>query len=506
MLSRFCLRGGVWLVLLLTMALPVMAQTETYEGQIVFICIIDDQWDICIVNPDGSGLLRLTDTPNRERNPTFSPDGTRIAFFMMSNRESNYRHELYIMQADGSGLHRIMLSNGSGSELSWSPDGTRIAFEYTYATQVRRSTYIFDLDSSVLRQITFDGGGSPSWSPDGGLLALALTDYTRTVTSRGHVSSQVNIMDLETGDTYRLTQLDMGVYSIRWSPDGEHIAFSTQTEDGWALYVMNTDGSHLRQLVNDSNMLWVSGWAPDGQQILMSTYNSTTVALSVSLVNITDGSSQLLLENAIDADWSANAHVTEVASPVTAEGNVSSGLWMETWAEDEDVCYTQEQRRAFAIQPFLLNVAEDGDELQVNYPLTGESLTLPRTEPDFYFGTLPGTGGAAFGESHVAWLTHMEYSFVEQFSDDCQIYSNAAWDFVTDGPYCTLTATANPNLRSGPATSYQQVGSLTAGDSTIAIAQATGDDGYVWYQLYDNKWVRSDLVEAEASCAELPTP
>jgi TolB protein len=87
------------------------------------------------MNPDGSGVTRLTSLTSPNVAPAWSPDGSNIAF--ASYRDGNY--EVYVMNADGSSQTRLTnnaASDGfygvSQSELyygiTWSPDGTQLAF------------------------------------------------------------------------------------------------------------------------------------------------------------------------------------------------------------------------------------------------------------------------------------------------------------------------------------------------------------------------------------------
>ena len=62
----------------------------------------DDNWEIYVMNADGSGEKRLTRNPSHDASPAWSPDGRKIAFIR------NLRNpDIYVMNADGSGQRRL---------------------------------------------------------------------------------------------------------------------------------------------------------------------------------------------------------------------------------------------------------------------------------------------------------------------------------------------------------------------------------------------------------------
>lgn len=91
-------------------------------SRIVFSSRRDDDFEIYLMNADGTAQQRLTNSPGIDAHPTFSPDGRRIAF--TSNRDRNY--EIYTMKIDGSDLNRITVNHGRDDFACWHPDGTRI--------------------------------------------------------------------------------------------------------------------------------------------------------------------------------------------------------------------------------------------------------------------------------------------------------------------------------------------------------------------------------------------
>lgn len=90
-------------------------------GSIAFGGVVGQNFDIYSVNQDGSGLERLTTQQGQDNWPTYSPDGTQIAFF--SVREGS--EGIWIMEEDGSNARFV----ATGGEPNWSPDGEWITFD-----------------------------------------------------------------------------------------------------------------------------------------------------------------------------------------------------------------------------------------------------------------------------------------------------------------------------------------------------------------------------------------
>src|SRR5439155_56572 len=96
---------------------------------IAFVSDRDGNSDIYVMNANGTGPVNLTNNPGFDVDPSWSPDGSKIAFH--SFRDADGNDELYIMNADGTGLVRVTNDLASGpydAQPNWSPDGSRLAF------------------------------------------------------------------------------------------------------------------------------------------------------------------------------------------------------------------------------------------------------------------------------------------------------------------------------------------------------------------------------------------
>ncbi len=70
---------------------------------------------------------------------------------------------------------------------------------------------------------------------------------------------------------------------------------------------------------------------------------------------------------------------------------------------------------------------------------------------------------------------------------------------------CEVFAANTVNQRSGPGTNNDVAGSLTAGSIVEVTGQASGGDGFTWYQLAGDVWVREDVVSVRGDCSDIPT-
>ena len=140
---------------------------------------LEDRWSVGIylVEPSTGDFNLLDSGLTMSKQPSLSPDGSKIAF--SSYIDENY--EIYVVNADGSDLTRLTTSPlESDTEPSWSPDGTKIVF--TSGSSDGSSGYyllVMDLDGSNQTHITDDPleGDESSWSPDGGkIVFVADTD------------------------------------------------------------------------------------------------------------------------------------------------------------------------------------------------------------------------------------------------------------------------------------------------------------------------------------------
>ena len=226
-------------------------------GMIAFESNRAGNYDVWVMNADGTGVTRLTTNASYDFEPDWSPDGTKIAF--VSRRDGN--DEIYVMNADGSGQTRLTNHGGSDRNPSWSPDGTKIAFEGRRLGD--DDLWVMNADGSNVIPLTDHPADDqhPAWSPDGSKIAFQSYQL-------GNNNMEVFVVNVNgTG----LTNLSnhTGPFDGRpaWSPDGGKLAFVSGRTGNLEIYVMNANGSGQTQLTFDGELDSYPAWSPDGKFI-----------------------------------------------------------------------------------------------------------------------------------------------------------------------------------------------------------------------------------------------
>jgi Tol biopolymer transport system component len=119
--------------------------------QIVFQCLIASRnYDLCVINRDGTGLVRLTSDEVAEDSPAWSPDGSRIAFTRNPGQA-----EIAMIAADGGAVTRLT----DGFDPAWSRDGSKLVFARA------DGLFTINVDGSNLTRLTTGNHHEPAWRP-----------------------------------------------------------------------------------------------------------------------------------------------------------------------------------------------------------------------------------------------------------------------------------------------------------------------------------------------------
>ena len=210
---------------------------------------------------------------------SWSPDGSHI-LLSIKYRDSEFLEgysEMIVMKAESLALTRLASSDNFGGGASWSPDGSQILFqsgspiEYEEADE-DSELFVMDVDGSNVRQLTdndvYDGGAS--WSPDGS--QILFQSGSPIEYEEADEDSELFVMDVDGSNVRQLTDNDVYDGGASWSPDGSQILFRTTPTEfegdygGAGTYIIEADGS----VINYTHFGWNYIWSPDGSQILYS--------------------------------------------------------------------------------------------------------------------------------------------------------------------------------------------------------------------------------------------
>lgn len=201
---------------------------------------------IWLVERNGGMARRLTNTPNEETAPVFSPDGRRLAF----SRSNGNDWDVFIAPADGSvEPFRVTMMPEDDFVTSWSPDGRELIFETTRDEEGLTRLYKTPTDRLALATaLPLHQSYSGSMSPDGSRIAYnprsGTGDNWRYY--RGGFASPVWIADLKTG---ALEKLSNGPHNDRWPIwAGDKIYFVSDRTGIFNLFVYDTKTKATRQL------------------------------------------------------------------------------------------------------------------------------------------------------------------------------------------------------------------------------------------------------------------
>ena len=301
-------RGVFILAAILALAalilVPFLVSTDTghaafpgANGKIVFVRgDVSGTDEIFITNPDGTGQTQLTINSDQDGAPSWSPDGTEIAFH--SNR-GDRKFRILVMNADGTSQLGLSIPV-EGTSPVWSPDSTQFAFDCSPSGN--NDVCVADTDGSNLINLTstspaFDG--QPDWSPDGNQIAFM---------TRRDSNDEIYVMNADgSGTPTRLTNNGVLDAAPNWSPDGTQIAFnSDELNVNGDIFVMNADGTGRTSITNLASLEDGAAWSPDGEQIAF--WSNRASGSDIFIMNA-DGSSQARLTFfsgnffASGADW-----------------------------------------------------------------------------------------------------------------------------------------------------------------------------------------------------------
>ena len=201
----------------------------------------NDNYDIFIMNADGSSRTNLTNSEIYEKFPQFSPDGS----FLVYQGWQKGKMEIFflgLLDRNNINITRNVQSNDilpHGN--SFSPDGESIVF--TSERDGDRNIYLMKINGSEIEKLTTHESDDyePTFSPDGESIVF---------TSERDGNKEIYIIYLRDKKIENLSNNQGDDWNPRFYPDNQKIVFQSSRDANWEIYMMNLNGSNQTNLTN----------------------------------------------------------------------------------------------------------------------------------------------------------------------------------------------------------------------------------------------------------------
>ena len=249
------------------------AEFKKIPYKIVYETWRDNNWEIFLINADGSNPVNLTKTPDsNELYPHVSPDGTKICFSVDEGEGDAKIRNVYYMNIDGTG--RTLVGKNI-RQAFWSPDGSAIAYlkgefeKFNYLDYATKGIVIYDLKSREHKEHPNKGIHhlyNPCWTPDGKWIIS---------TVHAGMGFKHGILAIE-ADGMKVVDLRLPGCRPDVSPDGKHVTWGASD---WALRIGDLDFSGPEPKVTNPHDVATSpqpmkiyhiDWSPDGKYVAFS--------------------------------------------------------------------------------------------------------------------------------------------------------------------------------------------------------------------------------------------
>ena len=252
------------------------------HSRFAFLSDRDGNVELYIGLVDGSPAIRVTNTDVAESQPTWSPDGERIAYV---SPEADGTPRVYWVRFTDLLPNRLIFESNSEVDPAWSPNGSWIAFAALDLNGVSEGLFLRNPDGVNRLQLSASPDRTPMWSPDGKKLAF---------TSTRDGDEEIYVLRVGTdgpqGQAVRITNNPASDISPTWSPDSKRVAFISDRNDSRDIFTVSEKGEDLQALTRNQIEELDLSWGTDDKLV----FESRPAGKSELFVTTTEGTQNRL--------------------------------------------------------------------------------------------------------------------------------------------------------------------------------------------------------------------
>ncbi len=335
--AQLLVEGGVW---------PVWGA----NNQIVYGKPDNNQGGIYVFDPIKKQERLLVSSENQPSSPTWSHDGKRVYFV----QNSGAKKHVFSINNDGSGLHDLGIHAQIDSRPIDSPDGRLLIWGLNRHGDT--DLFVYNLTQQQTKNLT--PNSFYERFPDinhqtGALVISSLRDG----------NGEIYLHDSQ-GQSHNLTQTPTSELGARWAPDGNHIAYSSDAQGVFNVYMMNVHNKQTTQLTDYKANTFVADWHPDGNRIMVSTGPWGKTSLWV--LDIRNKQARPVFDTTINGTDGSFSPDGQSIAFVRNQGNASALIIKELASGKEHELLSAENRHAAPVfspngQQLAFSSDQDGD-------------------------------------------------------------------------------------------------------------------------------------------------
>lgn len=233
---------------------PTGAAAASPGGRIAFVALVGDTWQVCTLNPDGTGFRQLTDSPGDKTHPSWSSGEGRILAATGAGR-------LVTVDPNADGESFLDIGVHGVTDAVWSADGRRVLFSQSIANSIdANDIWLVEIAGAARRRLTRmrHMQHDPAWSHDERQVVF--------VSGAGGQHHDLFVLDPASGAVRQLTAGQRYHFEPACSVNGE-IAVSANRGGDYEIWVCDFFGNHFERITHSPGLDAQPAWSPDGRRL-----------------------------------------------------------------------------------------------------------------------------------------------------------------------------------------------------------------------------------------------